>query len=206
MARHAPPAALLVALVIAGGVAFRAIATSPEPAVPSPLPRGFASSAFHLVDMPIGGIEDLLEADQVIYQEARDAAGSEAGTLFIAYFRNRKSLAEPHEPEVCYQASGWRLRPADARARRVGRALVAEKGSERRLVFFWYETRAGLFSDSWPLKIDLVRSAMSRRPTDAALVRLTAPLGAHADEEGALLQLESFAGTLDPPVRPLFSR
>jgi EpsI family protein len=154
--------------------------------------------------VPVGGLEDLLEADDVLYQEARDAGGAELGTVFIAYFRNRKSLAEPHEPEVCYRASGWGLRSADAPLPRAGRALVAQKGAERRLVFFWYETRGGVFEGAWPLKLDLVRASLAGRPTDAALVRLTAPLAAGEDEADALARLDAFARTLKPRLRPLF--
>lgn len=203
MARIVPPTGLVLLLLIAGGLAVRALLGAPEAGEPASLPEAFAAEGVRLVPVPLGKVEALLEADRLLFFEARDAAGAEAGALFVAYYANRRRLAEPHAPEVCYRANGWRVR-----ALRIPRlphvaAFVAEKGSERRVVAYWYETRGGLVPDAWRLKLDLVRGSLARRPADAALVRLSAPVREGVPEERALEALLALAASIRPPLHPL---
>lgn len=201
MARVAPPAGLLAALLIAGGVAFQAIVRAPDPAVDPPLPNGLASAVGTLVAVPLGDVERLLGADRVFFYEARDETGAERAGVFVAYYRGRKSLAEPHAPEVCYRANGWSLRALDGARDVAARAFVAEKGEHQRIVAYWYETRGGAFFDAWRLKLDLVRASFAQRPTDALLVRLSAPRRSGFSDEDDLRDLLRFADSLRPPLR-----
>jgi EpsI family protein len=203
MPRAGPPAGLLIALLIAGAIARHEVASAPEPPAPSPLPDTFAADGLRFVPVPLGDVERLLEADRVIHTEARAPSGEEVGTLFLAYHRNRRSVAEPHAPQVCYRANGWALSPVRADDLDGGAAFVAEKGTEKRLVYFWYATRAGSFDEPLGLKLDLVRASLARRPTDALLVRVAIAVRAGEAEHDALARARRFAAEIRPPLRDL---
>jgi EpsI family protein len=90
-----------------------------------------------------------------------------------------------HPPRHCLPGSGWDIvehelvaidfpglpqRPAE-----VNRLVIA-KGEERRLVYYWYQSRGRVIADDWK-KIVLMswdRARMQR--TDGALVRFTLPM------------------------------
>jgi len=205
MARPGPPTSLLVALLIAAAFAAHEAASAPEPAAPPPALDALASDGTELIALEPGNVESLLEADRVVFYEARAPAGGETGTLFIAYHRNRRSLAEPHAPQVCYRASGWTLRTASVAKRRDGATFVAEKGTERRMIYFWYETRGGRFLDPLSLKLDLMRASFAHRPTDALLVRLSGPVRRGESDEQALSSLIDLADGVRPPLRALLA-
>jgi EpsI family protein len=74
--------------------------------------------------------------------------------------------------------------------------MLRNAEGERRLALFWYETRWGTSSRELDLKFDLLRSALARHPTDAALVRLSADV--MDGEEECRARLESFLAEIAP--------
>lgn len=196
----APSRRALLLLVVAGGLLYRAVAALPGGDADWWPPREFTSVATGMTAVATGEVEDLLGADALVFVAARDAGGEERGTLFLAYFRNRKRLAEPHAPEVCYGASGWTMRAGAAHAGMPGKMLFVEKGDARRAVLFWYETRGGLVTTEWRLKLDLLGASLARRPTDALFVRAAVPMRRGETDEAARARLLDFARGIQPAL------
>jgi hypothetical protein len=77
---------------------------------------------------------------------------------------------------------------------------LSDAEGNRRTALFWFETRWGTSTSEMTLKLDLLRSSVSRRPTDAALVRLSTDAESDGDpaaKKRILDFLDAFALELD---------
>jgi EpsI family protein len=143
-----------------------------------------------------------LHSDDLLLREySRDA--EPPLWLCVDYHRVQKLGAQVHSPRHCYPGAGWAILSSAEDWMSLGerttpvRWLVVEREGERRLLLYWYETRWGPTSREIFLKGNLVRSAFARRATDAALCRLTTPLGT-GPVEPALLRLREFLAVVGP--------
>jgi EpsI family protein len=113
-----------------------------------------------------------------------------------------------HPPKHCMPGSGWDivgheqieldLPGLPQRPARVNRVLIA-KGLERRLVYYWYQSRGRVVADDWR-KIVLMswdRARLGR--SDGSLVRFTAGVG-EGREEAADETLLALAALVVPEL------
>ncbi len=129
------------------------------------------------------------------------------GDVFVAYFESQHFGAGIHSPLVCLPGGGWKIQSEelypmtfpDGRRANVNRLHIA-LGNRHSLMYFWYETRNGIVPSEYGLKLDLFRSAISLRPTDAAIVRFTAPVQG-GDARAVDQQLLRFIQTMSPSVQ-----
>lgn len=90
-----------------------------------------------------------------------------------------------HPPAHCLPGSGWdiiasrkvaldlpQLPGAPAQVNR----LIIAKGDQRQLVYYWYQERGRVIAEDWRKIVDLFWDRATRKRTDGALVRLTAPI------------------------------
>lgn len=126
--------------------------------------------------------------------------------LYVAYYASQRSGASPHSPSVCIPGNGWlitRLRETEYRnpALKVSlpynRAII-EKGSEKQLVYYWFDERGMKLASEYWSKFYLLRDAILENRTDGALVRLTTPVFANETERDADKRLQDFIATLLP--------
>ncbi len=124
----------------------------------------------------------VLNATSTTLKRYAGADGSRCD-LFIAYFASQRFGAGIHSPRHCLPGGGWQIESQepfmitfpDGVQRAVNRLHIA-LGTESSLMYYWYRTRYGEVRSEVGLKLDLFRSALSLRPTDAALVRVTIPV------------------------------
>ena len=115
-----------------------------------------------------------------------------------------------HSPQNCLPGAGWEpvsqgmmslpdLRNPQAPAVEVNRYIV-QKGIERVLVLYWYQSHGRIVASEYWGKIYLVTDAVRLNRTDAAIVRLTVPIiGESAEaERTAERQASEFASALLP--------
>lgn len=124
----------------------------------------------------------ILKADTSTLRRYQDEEGV-VYWLFVAYFSSQKYGSQIHSPRHCLPGSGWRIENISPVALRLSddtsaatiemSRLVIERDNRRRLMLYWFETRSGVISGEYSLKLDLVKNALLFRPTDAAFVRLT---------------------------------
>jgi len=127
-------------------------------------------------------IYQVLSADTTLMRYYRDPGGAGDMWVFVAYFHSQRTGAQIHSPKNCLPGGGWNIlarRPVPLEVgggrAAVNRFLIG-RGDERQVVYYWFLTRSGVITDEYALKLDLMRNALLRRPTDAAFIRLSTPL------------------------------
>lgn len=123
------------------------------------------------------GMEDYLTR---IYTEDRWTAD-----LYIGYWGSQRQGDTIHSPLNCLPGSGWE--PVSKRALQIPVAdapdgtptrpitinrYVVEKGLDRQLVLYWYQSHGRVVASEYASKLYLIRDAIRLHRTDAALVRV----------------------------------
>jgi len=156
-------------------------------AVPLALDR-YAGREYMLTEQT----EEVLKADLTTNRVYHSGDGSEY-QLFMAYFGSQKYGSQIHSPKHCLPGGGWRIESiAPARMDIAGKTLEVNRtvlaGRGRRLVvFYWYKTRNGVIRNEYGLKLDLIKSSLLFRATDASIIRVSVEAGDNietADERG----------------------
>jgi len=163
-----------------------------HPPAPPPLARFPATFGEwkELREDPIDAdVANTLRADRLLSGTYVNLDGGSAGFL-LAWFQSQRSGAgQPHSPQVCLPASGWRPESTGelsiataAGAITVNRYLVASRGG-RAVVLYWYQTSRRAIAGEWASKLWLVAGALRDRRTDIALVRVVVDSQAGGDEQ-----------------------
>jgi EpsI family protein len=87
----------------------------------------------------------------------------------------------------------------DGRPLRVNRTLI-ELGSQRQLVYYWFQQRGRVITNEFAVKWYLFWDALTRHRTDGALVRLIVALPATGNEAEADRRLSDLARRLAPTL------
>ncbi|MFH1687387.1 MAG: exosortase C-terminal domain/associated protein EpsI [bacterium] len=150
-------------------------------------PKRFAESSY-----------EILGADTTSLRLYHDHQGRDFW-LFVAYFASQKYGSQMHSPRHCLPGSGWsidRFEPyrfeLSQGSLTANRAVISKDG-RRQLMIYWFRTRGGKLTNEFAVKWDLVKNSLSLRPTDAAFVRLTLPIG----QEDLQFATDRAAGFLD---------
>ena len=203
------PAGLVWLLVAAGGLYAYTLRSheviAPNSARLGEIPTG--SGSWSGSDMRFDPrIYQVLSADTTLMRHYEDPSSVGDYWMFVAYFRSQRTGAQIHSPKNCLPGGGWNIigreavqLPYDGHAVRVNRFLIS-RGGERQVVYYWFMTRAGIIDDEYALKLDLVRNALLRRPTDAAFVRLSCMVGPGGVEATDRRTVE-FMRLLSPDLR-----
>jgi EpsI family protein len=114
--------------------------------------------------------------------------------LYVGFYASQRQGDTVHSPLNCLPGAGWVPVEQERTAVRVRRAptgpartievnrFVIQKGLDRQMVFYWYQSRDRVVASEYWGKVYTVLDAMRYNRTDAALVRVTVPIGS---EEGA---------------------
>ena len=104
---------------------------------------------------------------------------------------------------------GWQLRDfgqrtlgnvsIDNKPLRVNRTLI-ELGSQRQLVYYWFQQRGRSVTNEFVVKWYLFWDALTRHRTDGALVRLIVALPTTSNEEEADRRLTDMASRIAPTL------
>ena len=126
--------------------------------------------------------------------------------LYIGYFRSQRTGASIHSPKNCLPGAGWtplqasvyELPLADGRKVPVNLYIV-RKGLDEELVMYWYQAHGRIVASEYWGKVYLIYDAMRLNRTDAALVRITAPIQ-RGDEAQARVRAIAFAQQITDDV------
>jgi EpsI family protein len=134
-------------------------------------------------------ILDVLGVDD--YTRRTFFAGSEAGwvSLYIGYYRSQRQGDTVHSPLNCLPGAGWTpisqdratLMVKDTPTASVDREVtinrfVIQKGLQRQLVLYWYQSHGRVVASEYWGRIYTVTDAIRHNRTDAALVRVIVPI------------------------------
>jgi EpsI family protein len=132
--------------------------------------------------------------------------------LYVGFWSSQQQGDTIHSPLNCLPGSGWEpvshrtlqvpVTDGDvgAHAVRINRYVV-EKGLDRELILYWYQSHGRVIANEYVGKIYLVSDALRWRRTDAALVRVSVRI-AHDDDGAARAEHEgtAFIATLFPAL------
>ncbi len=150
-------------------------------------------------------IERILGADDYLSGLFTSPGAAAPVDLFVAFYHDQTQGDGIHSPAVCIPAGGWEVSawtpthidlPSGV-GFEVNRAVI-QKGTERQLVYFWFELRGRRTTNDYAAKALTVFDSVAMRRSDGALVRLVTPLGANEPEAAADARLAQFmALTMD---------
>ena len=181
-------ARVLTAVLLLETTAYYAIASRSE-RVPQVSPLSLFPPAFGgwtmARDMPIEKeVQDVLKADDTLNRVYVNPSRADFVFLFIAYFKTQRYGQAPHSPKNCLPGSGWE--PVETaketidvpgwNAPIVANRYVVERGDERSVVFYWYQTHSRIIASEYWAKFWLVADSVRYRRSDTALVKIVVPV------------------------------
>jgi EpsI family protein len=131
--------------------------------------------------------------------------------LYVGYYRSQREGEALHSPMHCLPGQGWaplktestQVADQDDHRPRTVNKLLVEKGIDRMLVLYWYQTVNRVTASEYLRKIFLVKDALVSGRTDVALVRIISPIdpGDPEGEARALKLTRPFAERVLPEVQ-----
>ena len=125
---------------------------------------------------------DVLRVDDYltrVYVKRADAALG----LYIGYWRSQRQGDTIHSPLNCLPGAGWEpiskrtlMVPAPGGANVPINRYLIQKGTDRQLVLYWYQSHGRVVASEYWSKFYLVTDAMRLNRTDGSIVRVTVPI------------------------------
>ena len=125
--------------------------------------------------------------------------------LYVGYYASQRQGDAIHSPANCLPGAGWqpaetgRLTIDAGTPTEVNRWII-QKGDERQLVLYWYQSHGRIVASEYASKVHLVLDAIRLNRTDAALVRIIQPIGDGSVEAAEAAAVE-FARSLMPQLQ-----
>jgi EpsI family protein len=143
----------------------------------------------------------VLRADD--YVGRRYGRRADVADLFIGYYASQRQGQTMHSPMNCLPGAGWQPLSAQRLQIDVGTAVpidsnryVIQKGLEKQLVLYWYQSHGRTVASEYSAKAYLVLDSIRWGRSDAALVRVVSPIGG---DDGAAERLAvDFVRALHP--------
>lgn len=133
--------------------------------------------------------------------------------FFVGYWKSQRQGDTIHSPLNCLPGAGWEpvsagaLTFADPRtpggAGLTVNRVVIQKGLERQLVLYWYQSHGRIVASEYWGRLYLMADAMRMNRTDGSIVRVIAPVPGGADAEA---QAERIALAFINSMLPLLDR
>jgi exosortase D (VPLPA-CTERM-specific) len=184
----------------------------PRPVEIFPVRGSFSDFPMHLGawsgrrDTLDGIYTEALKLDDYLLADFSDGGGSPVNLYMSYYYSQRKGEAF-HSPRWCLPGGGWQTRDfnqrtlanvkIDGQALRVNRSFM-ELGSQRQLVYYWFQQRGRIITNEYVVKWYLFWDALTRHRTDGGLVRLIVVLPPASSEAEADQRLTDLAGRMAP--------
>lgn len=127
--------------------------------------------------------------------------------LYVGFYQSQKEGDLIHSPKNCMPGAGWnvvksRIEPIEfpdtGKPMKVI-LLELQKGPQKQLVLYWFQSRGRIISSEYWQKIWLVVDSITRRRTDGSFVRLISPVT--DSKEKTLETLKSFTRLIYPGLK-----
>jgi exosortase D (VPLPA-CTERM-specific) len=167
----------------------------PAPQVVAPSRTSFYDFPTHLGDWvgKRGSLEsvylDALRLDDYVIADFAESGGPPIN-FYAAYYQSQDTTRAIHSPHDCIPGGGWEITRFEQRtfparggsaAFQYNRAIV-QLGSQRQVVYYWFEERGRRFTSEYAARWFLFWDAFTRHRTDGALIRFVAAVPPGANE------------------------
>jgi len=101
--------------------------------------------------------------------------------LYVGFYQSQREGDLIHSPKHCLPGGGWNithvseedLTVTSSKPQKIKMAkLLIEKGKQKKIVLYWFQSRGRIISSEYMQKIYLVLDSITRRRTDGSFVRL----------------------------------
>jgi EpsI family protein len=123
--------------------------------------------------------------------------------LYVGYYQSQRQGDTMHSPLNCLPGAGWlpisqkriEINVADEHGPRtvLVNDFVIEKGLDRQVVLYWYQSHGRVVASEYWGKIYTVVDAVRLNRSDGALVRLVVPIGANTPDAQAKAEASAVA-------------
>jgi EpsI family protein len=130
------------------------------------------------------GVDDYL--NRIYLRPDRAGVG-----LYVGYYSSQRQGDSIHSPMNCLPGAGWEplsrsfitipVTMLGSTTEVDANRYVIQKGLDRQLVLYWYQSHGRTVASEYWSKFFLVRDAVRLNRTDAALVRVIAPINPNAE-------------------------
>src|SRR5262245_16411446 len=130
--------------------------------------------------------------------------------LYIGFYNSQRQGDSIHSPMNCLPGAGWEpvsrshlaipVAMRDDTTTIDANRYIIQKGINRQLVLYWYQSHGRTVASEYWSKFYLIRDAVRLNRTDAALVRVIVPIVPNRDgaEATAETQATDFIGSMFP--------
>jgi EpsI family protein len=155
------------------------------------------------VSMPPGVLEKL-GSGEFLLRDYFDPSQASVN-LFIAFFPSQRAGDTIHSPKNCLPGAGWQpVESAHRLIETVGgqeaavNRYILEKGLDRAVVLYWYQSHGRLTPSEYWAKFYLVSDAIRMSRSDGALVRVVSVLGNRESADAAEKRAVDFTQRILP--------
>ena len=150
-------------------------------------------------------ISDILGFDDSFLCDYRTSDGRQT-QLYIGFYQSQREGELIHSPKHCMPGAGWDIIQTSIeeliiRSTNPGKIkvikLIVEKGNQKQVVLYWFQSRGRFITSEYMQKIYLVIDSITKNRTDGSFVRLIGPV-VDGDEEKASEYMKNFAKLLLP--------
>ncbi|MEO9827673.1 MAG: VPLPA-CTERM-specific exosortase XrtD [Paracoccaceae bacterium] len=144
-------------------------------------------------------VQVVLGADEYLLADFANKTDNTTVNLFTAYYHSITDGSGTHSPEICIPGGGWEVSrwqqtevsPNGSERFTTNKAII-QKGTDRRLVYYWFERGGSRFASEYAFKLNTVLDALRTGRSDGALVRLITTIAPGESETAAGHRLNSF--------------
>jgi len=161
--------------------------------------QGFDEPRFSDEVLAVLGVDDYVN-------RTYHAEGELPVSLYVGFYGSQRQGDTIHSPMNCLPGAGWqpmvtqRLRlpvPGHAATLDVNHVII-QKGAERLLVLYWYQSQGRVVASEYWSKFYMVYDAIRTNRSDGALVRVVTPIVSTEPEEAADRRAAAFVQSLFP--------
>lgn len=118
--------------------------------------------------------------------------GEDIIAVYIGYYYTSAKIGAAHDPLVCFPGQGWQLSRKETGSFTIPRApdtrveyasMVAEIGSRKELIVYWFQAMDSTSPSTFWQKINLLRKKLLNQGGENAFVRISMPLKNDSVEE-----------------------
>lgn len=123
-------------------------------------------------------IYDIVGVDDSILANYRSPQG-ESINIYVGFYQSQKEGDLIHSPKNCMPGGGWNITDTSIEkinftnndSRNVIKLLL-QKGTQKQIVLYWFQSRGRIISSEYMQKIWLVIDSIIKHRTDGSFVRL----------------------------------
>ena len=169
--------------------------------------KGSANPPFTPRVIEVLGVDDYLSRTYT-------RPGRQLVDLYVGYWASQRQGDSIHSPLNCLPGAGWqpmelsrttidvRSGSAAAPAPMDVNRVIIQKGLDRQLVYYWYQSHRRVVASEYWGKVYTVLDSVRYHRTDAALVRVVAPIPDRGDIKDIDARTVTFVQSLFPKLAP----